>query len=194
MYLAFDTLNIKKFFSSSILNLINFDTYKQYCSIFRTIRIDILKKIYFLLISSLFFYYFSFLLFSFFFLRLFLISYHLHFPLLILSSLASSPPGFGFFFFFFFRSLSLRLFLSLLFFFLSLSLSLFLVHGLRCRPPQPSSDLIYNDSLGKAISIRYSQMCWRDSGGRVVEEPVAREHEEGDFGARLWVCLIWDGF
>ena len=135
--------------------------------------------------------------------------------------MASGSFFFFFFFPFFFRSLSLRLFLSLLFFFschyLSLSLSFlstvfatdlhnphlipFMTTHLVMTESSSASTITLSPSLPtpantkkKAIPIQYSQMRWRDSGGGVAEETVSGEREEGDFGARLWVCLIWDGF
>ena len=59
--------------------------------------------------------------------------------------------------------------------------------------PSPSLSTLVSTKK-KAILIRYSWMCLRDSGGYVIEETVAGKCEEGDFGTRLWVCFIWDGF
>ena len=133
--------------------------------------------------------------------------------------MASGSFFFFFFFSIFFRSLSLRLFLSLLFFFSCHYLSLsflstvfatdlhsphlipFMTTHLVMTESSSTSTITLSPSLPtlastkkKAIPIQYSRMRWRDSGGEVVEETVAEEREEGDFGARLWVCLIWDGF
>ena len=129
---------------------------------------------------------------------------------LLLSSSASSPHGFGFLFSFFLfsvhflcASLSLSPFFSL-----SLSLSLlstaFTVDLHNPRPiPFTTTHLVMTESSfastitpspslptlmstkKKAILIRYLRMCWRDSDGGVIEETVAKEHEEGDFGVRL---------
>ena len=131
-YLAFGTSNIKKLFSWGILNLINFDTREQYCSVFGTVQTDVLKKKFtFLFISSLCFYYFSFfplLLFSSFFLLLLLSIVTPSSLFLLLSSPASSPHGFEWCFFFIFY-----FFFNFFIFFssLSLSLSLSLVYSLR---------------------------------------------------------------
>ena len=180
-----------------------------------------LKKIF---ISSLFFYYFSFFSLLLFLLSSSVCSLSLITPsslFLLLSSQHLHHMASGFFFFF--HSLSLHLFLSLLFIFsyhyLSLSLSLSLLsiafiadlHSSRPIPfttshlvmteswsastitPSPSLSTLVSTKK-KAISIRYSRMCLRDSGGYVIEETVAGKSEEGDFGTRLWVCFIWDGF
>ena len=128
-YLAFVTSNTKKLFSWGVLNLINFDTREQYCSIFGTVQTDVLKKKFtFLFISSLCLYYFSFfplLLFSSFFLLLLLSAVTPSSLFLLLSSPASSPHGFEWCFFFFFVPLSLFLFFSSLSLSLSLSSSAF---------------------------------------------------------------------
>ena len=151
------------------------------------------KNIHFLSLLLLLFFLLS-LTFSFFFLRLFLISYHSLFPFSSSFFSASSPHGFGFFFFPFTFSAPLSLsfiyfFLSL---YLSLSLSLSLsllsiafiadLHSSRPIPfttshlvmtkswfastitPSPSLSTLVSTKK-KAISIRYSRMCLRDSGG-----------------------------
>ena len=74
-------------------NLINFDTCEQYRSIFGTVQIDVLKKIYYFIHSSLFFITFLCSLsyfFSIFFLRLLLAPVTPSSLFLLLSSLASS--------------------------------------------------------------------------------------------------------
>ena len=196
MYLAFGTLNIKKFFSSGILNLINFDTYKQYCSIFRTIWIDVLKKIFFLLISSLFFYYFSFfsfLLFSSFFLRLFLISCHLHFPLLILSSLASSPHGFRVFFFFFVHflcaSFSLFYFFSCHYLSLSFLSTAFAVDLHSLRPISFTTT-----HLGRQFRFDIRKCAGGTPAVGLLRNPLPESMRKGILELGCGFVLIWDGF
>ena len=129
-------------------------------------------------------------LFSSFFLCLFLISCHSH--------MASV-----FFFFFFPITISLSLsFLSIAFTAdlhnlhpIPFTTHLVMTESLFASTITPSPSLSTRVSTKKkAILIRYLWMHWRDSGSEVVEETVAEEREEGDFGARLWVCLIWDGF
>ena len=115
----------------------------------------------------------------------------------------------SFFLFFFFPfTFSAPLSLSLSFFF-PVTLSLSLVHSLHRWPPQPPSNPIYNNSLGNdRVFFRIdnnpssvfadSDECkeegnsnsifadvLRDSDGGVIEETVAKEHEEGDFGVGL---------
>ena len=112
-YLAFGTSNIKKLFSWGILNLINFDTREQYCSVFGTVQTDVLKN------KNLLFYSFplsafiTFLssLFYFFLLSSSFCSYLLSLPLpfFFFFLLQHLHSGFRFFFFFFFLSLSLFL-------------------------------------------------------------------------------------
>ena len=218
-YLAFGTPNTKKSFLWGVLNPINFDTHEQFYLIFGTIQTDVLKKIF---ISSLFFYYFSFFSLLLFLLSSSVCSLSLVTPsslFLLLSSQHLYHMASGFFFSIHFLCTSFSLFYLFFPITISLSLSLSLLsiafiadlHSSRPIPfttshlvmteswsastitPSPSLSTLVSTKK-KAISIRYSRMCLRDSGGYVIEETVAGKCEEGDFGTRLWVCLIWDGF
>ena len=145
------------------------------------------KNIHFLSLLLLLFFLLS-LTFSSFFLRLFLISYHSLFPFSSSFFSASSPHGFGFFFSIHFLCTSFSLFY--LFFPITISLSLsflsiaFIADLHSSRPiPFTTSHLVMTKSWSastitlspslstlvstkkKAISIRYSRMCLRDSDG-----------------------------